>query len=75
MAIVFFNSSVSVSKGKSDKATFLIKEVCSTDLPLNPSLSVNVAVAGMRAYRRLQLARPLLSLILSVLLIPLFRRV
>ena len=75
MAIVFFNSSMSVSKGKSDKATFRIKEVCSTDPPLNPSLSVNVATPGMRAHHRPQLARPLLSLRLSVLLIPLFRGV
>ena len=65
--------SMSVSKGKSDKATSCTKDVRSTDLPFNPSLIFNVSVVGIRAHHRPQLARPLMSLILSLLWIPLFR--
>ena len=75
MAIAFFNRSMSVRTGKSDKATSRNKEVRSTDISSNPSLSFNVAVAGTCAHHRPQLTRPLMSLILSVLLISLFRRV
>ena len=75
MAIAFFNRSMCASKGKSDKATSHIKEVRSTDISSNSSLSFNVAVVGTCAHHRPQLTRPLMSLILSVLLIPLFRGV
>ena len=75
MAIAFFNRSMSVRTGKSDKATSRNKGVRSTDISSNPSLSFNVAVAGTCAHHRPQLARPLMSLILGVLLIPLFSRV
>ena len=75
VAIALFNGSMSVRKGKSDKGMFHINDVRSTDLPFNPSLSFNVSVTGIRAHRRPQLARPLMSLIPSLLLIPLFRGV
>ena len=64
-----------VSKGKSDKATSRTKDVHSTDLPFNPLLLSAVSVVGIRAHHRLQLARPLMFLILSLLLVPLFRGV
>ena len=67
--------SMSVSKGKSDKATSRIKDVRSTDLHFNLPLLFNVSVVGIRTHHRPQLARPLMSLILSLLLIPLFRGV
>ena len=66
---------MSVSKGKSDEATSCTEDVHSTDHPFNPLLLFNVSVVGIRAHHRPQLARPLMSLILSLLLIPLFRGV
>ena len=44
--------SMSVSKGKSDKATSRTEDVRSTDLPFNPSLLFNVSVVGIRAHHR-----------------------
>ena len=67
--------SMSVSKGKSDKATSCTKNVRSTDLPFNPLLLFNVSVVGTCAHHRPRLARPLMSLIPSLLLVPQFRGV
>ena len=64
---------MSVSKGKSDKAMSRTKDVRSTDFPFNLSLLFNVFVVGIRTHHRPRLARPLMPLILSSLLIPLFR--
>ena len=64
-----------VSKGKSGKATSRTKDVRSTDFPFNLSLLFNVFAVGICAHHRPQLARPLMSLVLSLLLIPQFRGV
>ena len=61
--------SMSVSKGTSTSRT---KDVRSTDLSFNLSLLLNFCVVGIRAHYRPRLARPLMSLILSLMLIPLF---
>ena len=61
--------SMSVSKGTSTSRT---KDVRSTDLPLNRSLLLNFCVVGIRPPSSAT-GGPLMFLILSLLLIPLFR--